>query len=139
MYREEARLEKLWWDACKKEQLKSHSVEVRTAVEAHRGYMTNKEKINQDIECMKRLNGRRMFGKVNPNNIRYHEVVKDVLSAKQFYDLMVALIEKAKESKKSISYYIKQARHEFGAIRGLDEKHLKRIYNAIKNGIVLTG
>lgn len=130
--REERCLEELWAGACLKANLKSHSVAVRTAVDAHRGYLTKPKKLKGDIACMKRLNGRRMHGKVNPEIIRYHEVTKDILSEEEFANLVLALIGHDKDTAHT-PYYAKQALHQFGAIRRLDRKALMSIYNDVKN------
>jgi hypothetical protein len=132
MYREEARLEELWADACRKEKIKSHSVVTTTAVEAHRSYLTTSDKLNDDIELMKRLNGRNIFGKVNPDNIRYHDVDEGILDEEEGYDLALALIEKNKDKANTV-YYAKQALHKHGAIRGLDKEVLNSLYDDIKD------
>ena len=129
----EKMVKRLWDNACDQEGSDICTAKMSRAVEAHRGYMTRPDKLNDDIECMKRLNGAKMFGKINPVNIQYHEIINDILSEEQFADLIAALIEHDKD-RVDTSYYVKQARHEFGAIRGLDRKVLKCACNAVKNG-----
>jgi hypothetical protein len=133
MDRYEKQLERLWNKVCSKEKIKCHTVKVTPAVEEHRTYMTQPGKFKEDLECMKRLNGKNMFGVINKKNIRYYEDITDVLSAEEFFKLIAALC-KEDEGKVHTDFYTTQASHKRGAIRRLDEKALTRIFNEIKNG-----
>ena len=79
LLRKEKMIKRLWDKACDQIGSDICTTKMTHAVEAHRGYLAKRDKLDDDIECMKRLHGYRMFGKVNPDNIQYYEVIQDFL------------------------------------------------------------
>ena len=133
LWRHERVIKQMWDKACKQEGRRANTVEMSLAVEEHRGYLTQPSKCGDDILCMQRLHGCRMFGRVNKKNIRYHDVIMDTLSEEKFFELAIALIEHDK-GKVFIKYYVTQVCHDYGVIRRLDRKALLHIYETVKKG-----
>jgi len=87
----------LWDEACDQAGSKFWTMEMTFAGEAQRGYLAKSSKREDDIRCMKKLNGRSIFGKVNGDNIKYYLPEKSVIDEEDAYDLILALIKHDKD------------------------------------------
>ena len=111
---------KALWDASfGQEKSRKRTVQLGYYVEEHRGYLTTKKKFTDDILCMKRLRGRKMWGVIGKEWIDYEESAIGRMSRRELLKIIDDLTE-AHEETHDTEYFERQAKHKNGGIRGLD-------------------
>ena len=119
------------WDECFcQNKSRLQTVRISRFVDKHLSYMTTRKKFRDDINCMKRLRGLRMYGVIGRDRIIDEDIVQKCISGRQFDEIMQFITEKH-EGTHNTDYFALQAKHKRGAIRGLNRKVLAEVIKAI--------
>ena len=122
----------LWDKSFRQEGSRKKTVVVKKFVPEHLSYMAKPSKHWDDKRCMMRLNGKKMWGIIGKEWIKYEKVVKNCISMRRFSKIIQDLIKHHKETHKT-KYFTIQSKRTHGAIRGLDKAFMAALIKAMND------